>query len=137
MLSTITSPAFSRIIVVFRDYDFCSVESAWKSNAHGLFRVVPQTRRVEEASRHNKRFEIFREVHKTWGFQLVLCADVWDRVGRYSMRMLREAVAAEMVKGGFDDIFSEPLVVYSPRESCYNPREVNYTVDYPITWTPL
>ena len=33
------------------------------------------------------------------------------------MRMLREAVAAEMAKGGFDDVFSEPLVVYAIRGS--------------------
>ena len=139
--STITSPAFFRIIVVFWDYDFCGVESPRESRitTGGPFRAAPQTQGAEEASRHNKRFEMFREVHKTRGFQLVLCADVWDRIGRYSMRMLREAVAAEMAKGGFDDVFSEPLVVYSPRESRYDPLESIDTTGYhrSITWTPL
>ena len=41
----------------------------------------------------------------------MLCVDGWDRVGRDSVGMLREPAATEMVKGGFDDDFSEPLVV--------------------------
>ena len=52
------------------------------------------------------------------------------------MEILREAVAAEMVKGGFDDDFSELLVVYSPRESRHDPLEAGHTVGSPITWAP-
>lgn len=53
------------------------------------------------------------------------------------MGILREAVAVEMVKGGFDDDFSELLVVYSPRESRHDPLEESHTVGSPIAWTPL
>ena len=55
-------------------------------------------------------------MHKVRAFQLVLCADVWDGVGKYVVRVLEQAVAAEKAKRGFDGLFPEPLVVYSPRE---------------------
>ena len=77
---------------------------------------------------------MFREVHKACGFKLVLCVDVWDRVRRYSTGMLREAVAAEMVKGGFGDDSSQPLVVYNPQESCHVPLEASHTVGSPIAY---
>ena len=71
--------------------------------------------RVEDDLWHRRRFEVFREMHKVRDFQLVLCADVWDFIGWFSMRVLKNAVAAEKARGGFDEFFSEPMVVYSPR----------------------
>ena len=47
----------------------------------------------------------------------MLCVDVWDGVGEYSVRTLKQAVASEKESGGFDGIFQEPLVIYSPRRS--------------------
>jgi len=68
-----------------------------------------RAQRAEKASQHHRRFELFREMHKTRDFQLELWANVWHRVGEYSVEMLKQAVAAEMAKGGFDDTFPEPL----------------------------
>ena len=50
-------------------------------------------------------------------FQLILCADIWDPVGEYAVRMLKEAVAEERAKGGFNVFLSEPLVIYRPWRS--------------------
>jgi len=73
-------------------------------------REISQAERMEEASRHHKRFELLREAHKVRDFQLVLCANVWGPIGKYSVRMLRQAVADEKAKKGFDGFSSDPSV---------------------------
>ena len=50
-------------------------------------------------------------------FQLVLDASVWGPAGEYSVKMLKEAVAEEKAKKGFDDFLSEPLVTCHPQRS--------------------
>ena len=57
---------------------------------------------------------MFHEVRKVQDFWLVLCTDVCDCVGEYLVQELENAVAAEKASGGFDSIFTEPLVTYSP-----------------------
>jgi len=67
-----------------------------------------------ETSKHNRRFELLREVHKVRGFRLVLGALTSGRMGEYPVQILEEAVAEGKEKKVFDDIFSEPFVMYSP-----------------------
>ena len=109
-LSTITSPTFSEVTVFYREYDFHDVA------VHRLSK--PET---QEASWHHWRFEGFRKMHKVRDFRLVLCVDVWGGVGEYCTRRLKQVIAAEKAKSGFDDAYPEPLVLYSPRRSRYIP----------------
>jgi hypothetical protein len=60
--------------------------------------------RKEEASQHCKRFELLREMHKVRDFRLMLCAIVNESDSEYVVRLLREAVAAEKARGGFNDL---------------------------------
>ena len=113
VLSTITASAFSDIVVIYEGGDFRGIISQGYSDWHHL-RETSEADRVEEASLHRRRFEVLREVRKAREFQLVLCAEVWDPVGEYSVRMLREAVADEKAKNGFEDFRSEPPVIYRP-----------------------
>ena len=115
-LSTITSPSFSEVVVRFQWCDFCAVES-WRNPDRPPLHEVSQDDREAEALRHHRRFEVLREVYKVRDFRLVLNATVWDPVGEYSVRMLKEAVAEEKAKGGFDDLLSEPSVTYRPCRS--------------------
>ena len=116
-LSTITSPVFSEVTVFYRDLDFPGVRPSRWPNQWPVLRPLLLDESAREASRHEWRFNALRTVHKVRNFQLVLCADVWDGVGEYVVQMLKQAVAAEKAKGGFDNIFPEPLMVYSPRGS--------------------
>ena len=111
-LSTITSPAFSEVIVFHRDYDFYGVGSF----PHlCVFHLMSKDEAEKEALRHHMQFELFRKMHRVRGFRLVLCANVWDRVVEYTMRVLKQAVAVEKAKGGFYGPIFEPLLIYSPR----------------------
>lgn len=87
MVSTITSSAFSEVVVFYRDYDFCCI------NLMGTYKKpfwsTTEAVKVEEASRRHKQFEVLREMHRVRGFRLVLCVDVWDRVGEYAMTALK------------------------------------------------
>ena len=121
-LSTITSPAFSEVVIFYQDYDFRGVGSIWSLFRYPLRRMSKDEAEME-ALRHHMQFELFREMHRVRGFRLVLCADVWYRVVKYTVGVLKWVVAAEKVKGGFDDHFSEPLVVYTPRWSPAEPSE--------------
>ena len=115
-LSTITSPAFSEVIVVYRDGDFSGVQDMEFSHLPPLCEV-PQVEKAREFSQHRALFEMFREIYKVREFRLVLCADVRYRVVEYTVQVLREAIAAEKAERGFDVFFPEPLVIHNPRES--------------------
>jgi hypothetical protein len=116
-LSTITSPAFLEIIVFYYDLDFHGVWGLLGDTTRGPFYRMSENERAEEASRHHRQFEVLHEVQKVRDFRLVLCADVWERVGEYSVRVLERAVAVEKAKGVFDNSSPEPTVVHRPRAS--------------------
>jgi len=116
MLSTIKSPVFSEVMITHEWFDFRGTES-WRYPKRPPLREISRAERAEEVSRHRRRFEVFRGFHGAHGFQLRLCAFVWDPFGEYAMGILKEAVAEEKTKGGFDGVFSEPLVTYYPRRS--------------------
>jgi len=79
---------------------------------------------------------VFREMHKVRGFQLVLCADVWDGVVVAAMRELERAVATERAGRGFDDLFPEPLVISRSRGSGPTYQE-EMCAGGEIPWIPL
>jgi hypothetical protein len=131
-LPTITSPVFSKVIAFYRDLDFRGVEPP--SPDSPMFRQLSPAERAEEALWHEGRFKVFRAMHGIRDFQLVLCADVWDSVREYAVQRLRQATTAEKAKGGFDSMFPEPLVVYSPRGSR---QELTECGADPSPWVPL
>ena len=104
VLSTITSSAFSMIVVLYGDRNFCGVESE----------------KAEEVSRHRRIFEVFREAHEVRGFRLKLCASAWGSAGEESARILEEAIAEERAENGFDDFLCDPFVGYNPRRSRFS-----------------
>ena len=82
-LSTIISPAFSEVVIFYRDYNFRGVGSMW-FQFPCTFRQMSEDDVEKEALQHHMQFELFREMHKVRGFRLVLCVDVWDRVVKYT-----------------------------------------------------
>ena len=74
-LSTITSPEFSQVIVVYQSSDFFGVES-WKHPDRPPLRKVSRAERAQEVLRHRKLFEAFRGVHKARDLWLQLCVSV-------------------------------------------------------------
>jgi len=101
VLSTITSPVFSKVVFIYRDYDFYDLPSGVRGNPTPYYR----------------HFLALREMSKVRAFQAVLCADVWDRVVVNAVQELEQAVAKERVKMGFDVSLSEPLVISRLRGS--------------------
>lgn len=121
VLSTITSPAFSDLVVVYRDYDFYGVSLLVEGRSQ-LESRDPKVQRESErldALQRRMEFEVIREVHRVRCFQLVLRADVWGsvRVMDHAFQELRKLVAAERADRGFDNFSFEPLVICNPQES--------------------
>jgi len=112
-LSTITSPEFSQIVVMYFWYDFIGAES-WKHPDRPPVRKTSQAKRSEEVLRHRGLFEAFRRVHKVRDFRLQLCANVWAPAGEYSVGILKEVLAEETANGGFNCFPSKPFVSYFP-----------------------
>jgi len=127
VFSTITSPASLEVMVLYQDYDFIGVwHERMGAEFFGPFCNFSEDRSRKEALRYRKQFEVFCEVQKVQDFHLVLCADVWHRVGEYSVRVLKEAVEREKVKGVFDNFASEPVVIYSPSATHTTKQEELY-----------
>jgi len=110
VLSTVTPSASLKVIISYHDSDFGGVKSY-----QPYLREMSQADIAEEASRNRRLFRVLREVHKVRGFQVVLRASVWGYAGEHHVRALEQAVAQEKARKGFDDSFSEPLVLYDPR----------------------
>jgi len=144
MLSTITSPVFSEVVAFYRDYNFpgarfCAQTPSLKPRVYPPKRKMTRVKEENEASWHRGRFEVYRELHKVRNFQLVLCVDVWDCDGEYSLQRLKRYVANEKARGGFSRS-SEPLVDYRPRGSRPHLSELQFGAGIfrsSIAWTPL
>jgi len=132
-LSTITSPAFVEVVVLYWDYwDFrCIPISDYRS-----IRSMSQTEEAEEASRYHRQFEVFHEAQGVRDFQLVLCVYAWDCVGKYLVGVLEYAVAEEQEKGMLVNFSSEPIVIHSPRVTLtYELNEFCITKHIPFPWS--
>lgn len=110
-LSTAQPPLFSQLSIIYQEDNF---------RARKLMeaRIYPPTLLQdvkEEKLLHQKQFELLREVRKVRDFQLVLYADVLECNAGWVVPMLMEAVTAENARGGFNDLFPEPLVTFVPR----------------------
>ena len=90
-LSTIRSPNFHKVCVLYDEKDFCAIDFLEFSARPDLC-DLSQGGGVVEASRHYKRFELLCGVHKVRDFQLKLRADVWDSDAEYVARMLKETI---------------------------------------------
>jgi hypothetical protein len=132
-LSTITSPAFTEVTVIYRETMFYGLVPPWQ-DWPVLYRPSP-AKVAADASWFNRRFEVLHVMRKVRDFRLVLCLEACDRLREYTMGVLKRAVAAEKAKRRFDDTYRDPLVIYSPRGPCPQMRECADILGYP--WFPL
>ena len=116
VLSTIKSPVFHWVVVIYQDHDFRGINTSARSEWPHLHEMS-QAEKTEEDSQHQKRFELLRELHKVWDFRLVLRADTWDPVGEYTVRVLKEAVVAEKANRGSHGFFHHPSVTHHSHRS--------------------
>ena len=112
VLSTIQSPAFSRVDLGFQERDFYFLKDLWLSARPHPCELSGRAR--EEVWSQQAQFGLLREVRKAREFSLVLYVDIQGPFGDFVVRMLKEVVAAEKARGGFDDFFPEPLVTSDP-----------------------
>jgi hypothetical protein len=133
VLPTIASPAFSEVILIFRDYDFFRIKPTPRNNIS--YWILPAEEEAV-ASFRREQLEALHEMHKVRDFQPVLCADVWDRVRKLAERELEQAVAAEKAKRGLDVFSSKLSVISRPQGSCAFFAE-RYQARSCIPWTPL
>ena len=112
VLPTIQSPAFSQVAILYQFYDFPALVLEYPF-AESYVRQLSQDEEVEEAKGHLKRFEVLREIYKVQNFRFVLHVAIRHFVGEPLTRMVKEAVAAERARGGFDVLFPEPPVTFT------------------------
>ena len=111
--STITSPVFAEVIVLFRDGDFPSMD--YHLCGSPGYCPPPGPYFSEVASNRRKVFEVLHEIHGIRDFKLVLCADVWGYLVERAVRQLKWAVANQWVERESDSLSPRPLVTSSPR----------------------
>lgn len=100
MLSTITSPVFSDVIVVYENNNFYNVGYSNPGNG--------QAGKCNESTWYHQQFEVFREMYKVRDFRLVLSAYC---VNDNSARELERAVEVEKAKGGLPPELSAPYTL--------------------------
>lgn len=110
VLSTITSPFPLDVVVVYQHYDV-GYHLCWWWTTPG--QILDET--VWSTFNHRRRFEEFREMYMVRGFHLVLCADILNGFTECTLQGLEHVVEMEKVKGGFDYLLSEPLIISEVR----------------------
>jgi len=75
MVSTITSSAFSEVVVSHKGDDVRGIDPMGGTYCPA-FCSITEADMVEEASHHHWRFESLREMHNVRGFRLVFHVDV-------------------------------------------------------------
>lgn len=114
VLLTITSPVFSEVVVHYEAYDLSGVEFPafyWPTICSDT-----ETQKTQEAQ-HHLRFQAFRVMHEVKRFRLTMCADICGAMGECALWLLKGAIATEKARGGFSDVFPEPLVICNLRGS--------------------
>ena len=114
VLSTVQPSIFLRVVVIHTTSTFRGVDSR-RDSEWPYLRKLSRSMAEEEASEHRRQFELLREFHGVREFELRLCANVWDPIGEYAVRRLKEAVAAAEAEKVFDQHFTAPGVTYNPR----------------------
>ena len=113
-LSTIQSPGFSQVRLVYRLSDF----HAGQTRQHSRWLARPGCYTPDPprggTSWYRRRFGVFREAQRVRDFQLVLIVYVPKNCSEDVVGMLKEDVAAENARGGFDDCFPAPLAIFIP-----------------------
>ena len=105
-LSTITSPVFAEVVVLFRDKDFSST---------GYYRCGPPEFCSLLTPTHRGVSKMLREMRGIRDFKLVLCADVWGYLVEPAVRRLKQAVPKNWAKRGSSNLSPQLLVTSSPR----------------------
>jgi hypothetical protein len=113
VLSTITSPLPLSIVIIYGERDVDLLLCTWAKP----LRVEPlrQETRTANVLNHQERFRAFSEMYRVREFQLVLCADVLDRVAECAVGVLERIVEAERANGGLSYFLSEPLIISGRR----------------------
>ena len=113
-LSTIRSPVFSEVRVLYQDIDIPNLQYQW----HGppLFDGLTSAKVAEVDSKVHMVFEVLREMWRVHNFTLVLCADVWGCVMEYAVQELKRAVWRECTEEKLNGTSSQVLVTFQPRE---------------------
>ena len=131
-LSTITSPVFSDVIVIFKDKDV----PLMNYRQCGPFTPVrfPPYIEAAEASKRHRTFRMLHDLHKVRDFKLVLCANVWGYFEDCAVRELGRIVATEWWKAGGGNPSPEPLVTSRPRGFFPSPGEPRDNAIEHVTW---
>ena len=115
-LSSIDPSTSCMVVLIYQDPCFRGIKTGGRSVWPHL-RELSHDDRTEEAAMHHQRFEFLRELHKVRDFRVRLCACVWGPVVEYAVQGLKEAVAVERARKGFDEFRSGLSVTHNPRDT--------------------
>ena len=113
-LSSINPSTSCRVALIYEEPCFRGIKTGGRSVWPHL-RELSHDERTEEAATHHQRFEFLRELRKVRDFRVTLCTRVWGPVGEYAVQGLKEAVAAERARKGFDEFRSGLSMTHNPR----------------------
>ena len=127
-LSTITSPVFSELVVVYEDHNFPAQVFLHPFSRTLSSLSLSDTETVVPGF-HEMVLGVLREICKIRDFKLVLRADVWGYMEGYVVWRLEQMVAREREKSGPDDLSFLPLVTCRPQGILPAPGEpMDHTV---------
>ena len=107
VFTTITSPAFSEVTIIYQELDFGASYKPWVA----IYTYGTSER--EMSSQHRTMFEVFHEIQEIRDFRLVLHVEAWRPLVECIVQELERAVNTGWVERGSEKNSSRPVVTSS------------------------
>ena len=120
-ISTIRSPAFSEVIVIYQERDMYSL--LCKDDGPPSRLCSTPTYEANVASRRHKVFAALLKLRRARDFKLVVCVDVWGCARRLALRELKQAILAKCTEGGVENMSSQLTVTSTLQQLLPPPGE--------------
>ena len=133
VLSSVAPSTPIDVVIVYREIDLSNMPHCSQCDTEPVrLRLSPSKTPGKAALRFQHHFRVFRDMHETREFRLVLCADVFDCMVEYGVETLDLIVEVEEVMGGLDYLLQKPLTISERRtlRTRYNDHNTGWSREW-------
>jgi len=116
VLSSVASPAPVDVVIIYEDFDFDALSLDWCSYYELSICFCYSTEmRKRDPVLYQQNLDVSIKVYSTWGFRLVLCADVCESIVEDAIQELEDFVEVGKMEGGLSHFPYKPLIISERR----------------------
>ena len=116
VLSSVASSVPVDVVIIYEDFDFDALSLDYSSYYElSVCFCYSSEMRKRDRVLYQQNLDVSLEVYSTWGFRLVLCADVCESIAEDAIQELEDFVEAGKMEGGSSHFPYKPLIISERR----------------------